>query len=76
MKRGSMACLLFASVVIVSLPGHDALGEEMTCIGSCRMDYGACIMNSKGDTPADQERKAECGRAYVKCASKCRAGGT
>jgi hypothetical protein len=74
MKSGLIGLLLCTSVLTLGLPsGREARGEDISCIGSCRIDYGSCLMGSQGDTPADQERRAECGRAYVKCAAKCRA---
>jgi hypothetical protein len=74
MKRGGIvAGVICASVLALALSDRDAAGEDMTCLGWCRTDYGACLMSSKGDTPEAQAKRTECGRAYVKCAASCRA---
>ena len=76
MKKGTVLFLLCASALTLGLTGHDALGRDGTCLGSCRIDYGTCVMNAQGEAPEAQARRTECGRAYVQCAAKCRAGGT
>jgi hypothetical protein len=75
MKR-AVTFLLASSLLVVVLGGREARGERSTCIGDCRTAYGMCFMNAKNEDPSEVEAaRAACGRAYVDCAKKCRAGG-
>jgi hypothetical protein len=72
------ATFLVASLALaVGFGARDARGEHMTCLGSCRTDYGICLRDAKNADPSEVEaQRAACGRAYVQCSTKCHAAGT
>jgi hypothetical protein len=73
MKRAGIAVgIICAAALTLALADREAAAEDVSCVGSCRTEYGACLMSAKGDTPEAQAKRTECGRAYVKCAAKCR----
>jgi hypothetical protein len=75
-KKGALGSLLVCALVLVmGLGGREARGEPMSCLGACRVDYGACLMETKGDPSVGVDaRRAECGRAYLLCSAKCKEG--
>jgi|HubBroStandDraft_2_1064218.scaffolds.fasta_scaffold686763_2 hypothetical protein len=67
---------LFAAVLVTLLLGVDggaAHAETMTCLGACRVEYGACLMEAKDmDPPAASAHRTECGKGYLRCSKKCK----
>ncbi len=62
-------------VVGLGLDGRDVHAETMTCLGACRVEYGACLMEAKSMDPEPAaEHRVECGKGYLRCAKKCKQG--
>jgi hypothetical protein len=75
-KRAAVAIALFGAMVFFGLHDRPAHGETMTCLGACRVEYGACLLAAKDMEPDKaQEHRAECGHEYLRCSLKCKQGG-
>jgi hypothetical protein len=70
------AAISIAGLTILGgLEGREARAEAMTCVGTCRVEYGACLMAAKElDPVAAGAHRTECGHTYLRCAMKCKQG--
>ena len=70
------AAWTFATALLLAcleLGGGEVRAETMTCLGACRVEYGACLMEAKNMDPEPAaEHRAECGKGYLRCAKKCK----
>ena len=76
-SRWARACAwAFAAgslLLVWELDGREVHAETMTCLGACRVEYGACLMEAKGmDPDAAQAHREDCGKGYLRCAKKCK----
>ena len=69
------ASALAAALLVLSsgLDGGAVHAETMTCLGACRVEYGACLMDAKNmDSAAAEAHRTECGKGYLRCSKKCK----
>ena len=69
------ACVFVAAWVLVgwALGGREVHAETMTCLGACRVEYGACLMEAKNMDPAAADaHRTECGKGYLRCSKRCK----